>query len=969
METGERVPSLLRGRYEPREHVGRGTRSTLLRAFDHQHNREVALKIRPARSAADRERLLAETRTLLALRPYAGLPVVREGFFQANDHVLIVDWVEGSSLAKVLADQGDPGLTPMLAVSYLAQLAQALDHLHAHGRPIVHGNVKPDNAVLTPEGQVVLVDFGLVDAGGGATASGYVAPEVAAGEPPTPAADVYGLAATAIALLTGSPPRGEVSWEGVDPVLAGALDRAVRRGLATDPARRPRRAGELVQRLRGALASALPTGVVTFCLTDIEGSAALWDAHAQAMGEVIARSEAIVAEAVESAGGRLIKARGEGDSTLSVFRRATDAAAAAVNLQGALARERWPEDIELRMRAALHTGEAELREGDYYGPILNRAARLRELARGGQILCSRATAELISDELPGGATLEEVGERRLRSLSRPEFVYALAHPDLPPSPAPSPVPAQTRVRPSGLEAAEAVTASTPGSGFVGRQQEWDQARSALQSSFRGQGQLLLVAGEAGIGKSRLVGELAALAAQTPAQVLWGRCYEGEALPAFWPWVEVVRALVERHRGPGLRDALGSGAAYVAQIVPEVKEIFPELEPPALLDAEAARFHLYDALTRLLVYLAGEVPMVVILEDLHWADAASLRLLGYLAPRLGDAAILLVGTYRPVEATPDHPLAQALASLARQTVTRRVALDGLDRGEVGSFIAATTGSPPSKALVAAVHKRTEGNPFFIIELLRLVETRGGRLSPEAVSASGVPAGVGEVVAQRVACLPEKASQLLTVAAVVGEEFSLGLVADSLDLNNQEALGLVEAALLAGLVGEVPDQPGSFCFSHALIREVLYEAPTALRRAYLHRRVGDALEHELEVAGGDIVLVELAHHFYRAAPVGGSDKAISYALRASDQATQRFAYDQAEEQLRRALELVESLPPGPERSRRELSVQLRLVYHVRGRAVPESGETATRAWELAQDLGDAEELLASCWRVANIHLLRG
>src|SRR5207302_1039604 len=524
----------------------------------------------------------------------------------------------------------------------------------------------------------------------------------------------------------------------------------------------------------------------------------------------------IVAEAVESAGGRLIKARGEGDSTLSVFRRATDAAAAAVNLQGALAREPWPEDVELRMRAALHTGEAELREGDYYGPILNRAARLRELARGGQILCSLATAELISDELPGGATLEEVGERRLRSLSRPEFVYALAHPDLPPSPAPSPVPAQTRVRPSGLEAAEAVTASTPGSGSVGRQQEWDQARSALQSSFRGQGQLLLVAGEAGIGKSRLVGELAALAAQTSAQVLWGRCYEGEALPAFWPWVEVVRALVERHRGPGLRDALGSGAAYVAQISPEVKENYPELETPALLDAEAARFHLYDALTRLLVYLAGEVPMVVILEDLHWADAASLRLLGYLAPRLGDAAILLVGTYRPVEATPDHPLAQALASLARQTVTRRVALDGLDRGEVGSFSAATPGSPPAEAPVAA-------------------------------------------------------------------------------------------ALLAGLVGEVPDQPGSFCFSHALIREVLYEAPTALRRAYLHRRVGDALEHELEVAGGDIVLVELAHHFYRAAPVGGSDKAISYALRASDQAMQRFAYDQAEEQLRRALELGESLAP--------------------------------------------------------------
>jgi len=169
----------------------------------------------------------------------------------------------------------------------------------------------------------------------------------------------------------------------------------------------------------------LPEGILTFLLTDIEGSTPLWERHQAVMGAALARHEALVAKMVAAHGGRLIKSQGEGDSTLSVFQRASDAAAAAIDLERAIGTEAWPGGIALPTRAALHTGEAELREGDYFGPTLNRAARLRALGRAGQILLSRATAELVADQVPAGAELVDVGAQRLKGLARPEHVFAL----------------------------------------------------------------------------------------------------------------------------------------------------------------------------------------------------------------------------------------------------------------------------------------------------------------------------------------------------------------------------------------------------------------------------------------------------------------------------------------------------------------------------------------------------------------
>jgi predicted ATPase/class 3 adenylate cyclase len=303
-----------------------------------------------------------------------------------------------------------------------------------------------------------------------------------------------------VTLLTGHPPEdGRPAWEGIEPGRAGDIERAIRRGLAIDPGRRPATASQLVERLSSFLAR-LPSGMVTFLLTDIEASTRLWDLHPDEMTTALARHDGAVADAVEAHGGRLIKSKGEGDSTVSVFTRASDAIAAAVTLQSKLGTMRHDGAIEIRIRAAVHTGEADLRDGDYYGPALNRAARLRSLASGGQVVLSRATADLVADALPPGAALVHLGVRDLRGLSRPEEVVGLAHPDLsaPGLAPPAPVgPAHRGHRPLGNLPAQR-------SSFVGRGAELDHVRALVQRH-----RVVTLTGVGGAGKTRLALEASA----------------------------------------------------------------------------------------------------------------------------------------------------------------------------------------------------------------------------------------------------------------------------------------------------------------------------------------------------------------------------------------------------------------------------------------------------------------------------
>jgi WD40 repeat protein/tRNA A-37 threonylcarbamoyl transferase component Bud32 len=491
---GDPVSELLRDRYEPLEVVGQGGEGRVLRALDHQHDRHVALKMRPAPEGKARDELLREARVLLSLDPHLGLPLVRDDFFHEDNYVMVMDWIEGTDLDELLSEQGTPGLAPSTVLRSLAQVAEALTYLHAHDPSVVHGDVKPANMILTAGGRMVLVDFGLASTGdptAHAGTPGFVAPEVAAGGRPTRASDIYSLAVTAYALLTGSTPDGGApAWpRGIDANRRRIFERAVRLGTATDPARRPSSAGELLEHLRAGWEADIPVGVLTLCMTDIEDSTGLWETSPHGMGAAMVRHDAIIAQVVETRGGHFIQSMGEGDSTVSVFTSAIDAVLAASAIVGAIAAEPWPGGLPVRARVGLHTGTVADTGGDRIDPTAARGARVRALAEGGQVFLSQATAQLVEGRLPEGFDLVDLGRHTLRGFSRPENVYALSAPSLhaPPSPAECPYRGLLEFEPADSEL------------FFGREEVLGDVLERLAAV-----RFVAIVGASGSGKSSLV---------------------------------------------------------------------------------------------------------------------------------------------------------------------------------------------------------------------------------------------------------------------------------------------------------------------------------------------------------------------------------------------------------------------------------------------------------------------------------
>jgi class 3 adenylate cyclase/tetratricopeptide (TPR) repeat protein len=684
----------------------------------------------------------------------------------------------------------------------------------------------------------------------------------------------------------------------------------------------------------GGRPDGLPEGVLTFLLTDIEGSTPLWERHRGVMGAALAQHEALITRAVAAHAGRLIKTKGEGDSTLSVFARASDAAAAALALQQLLVTERWPGAITLTTRAALHTGEAELRGGDYYGPTLNRAARLRALGQGGQILLSRATAELVADQLPEGARLVDVGAHLLKGLSRPENVFALAHPDLP---APPPLVAQRAEHPDRLA-------------FVGRGAERASLDAALDRALGGQGQLVLVGGEAGIGKTRIAEELAADARAREARVVWGRCHEGEGTPAYWPWRQALRAYASARPATALAAEVGPERAELTQLVPELAGAEAR-RTPASLDPEMARFRLFDAVSGFLRSASAEAGLVVVLDDLHWADQASLLLLEFVARELVDSRLLLVGTYRDIEVDRRHRLSSTLAELFRQPVTCRVTLGGLGQAEVGSFISNVAGIRPTDDLVTAVHNQTEGNPYFVSELVRLLVAEH-RLEASGLLAGGIPEGIRHVIGRRLNRLSEDVNTSLAVASVQGREFDLDVVARAAGLPSEAVLDSLEEAMDARLVVAAGGKPGRFRFAHALVREALYDELPGRERRQLHDRVGAALV-ELRADNFDAYLAELAHHFAQSARPGHAGQAVAYARQAGDRAMELLAYEEAAGHYERALQALGLQGQTDHAERCELLLALAAARMAAGETAAGRAEYE-RAAALAKRMGAGEQL---------------
>ncbi|HWE09077.1 MAG TPA: protein kinase [Solirubrobacteraceae bacterium] len=437
---------------------------------------------------------------------------------------------------------------------------------------------------------------------------------------------------------------------------------------------------------------------------------------------------------------------------------------------------------------------------------------------------------------------------------------------------------------------------------VGREHEVEELCAAADLAFAGRGQLVLISGEAGIGKTRLTEELTTYAHLRNALVLWGRCYEGEGAPPYWPWVQIVRAYAVDHDPQVLADAMGPGAADIAQIVSEVGRRLPDLVPAPALTPEQARFRLFDSITTFLVDASRREPLVLVLDDLHCADRPSLLLLEFLARAVVDSRLLVVGTYRDTELGQQHPLAHCLGELSRAHAPRRIVLGGLTRSEVGRYIVMTAGVEPDGTLLEAVHDKTEGNPLFVGEVVRLLSAEGRleRFADEPAGDVTIPREVREVLARRLERLSDPCRATLSVAAILGGEFHLRVLQAVVDLSPERVLDTLDEAVAARVLAATG--PGRYRFAHGVVADALAESIPAGRRAELHRQVGLALE-KLFADRLEPHLAELAHHFLEAAPAGELDKGLRYASVAAERAAGGLAYEDAAQLYERALRALE------------------------------------------------------------------
>ncbi|MFI5508307.1 BTAD domain-containing putative transcriptional regulator [Mycobacterium sp. NPDC051804] len=622
------------------------------------------------------------------------------------------------------------------------------------------------------------------------------------------------------------------------------------------------------------------TRTVTFLLTDIEGSTAAWETDADAMAVALARHDELVEQVVTSRGGRLIKTRGEGDATFSVFDRASGAATSAIELQEAMRHEPWALREPMRIRVALHTGEVELRDGDYFGRAVNRAARLRSLAVGGQILCSGATAELVIDTLPDDVVLADLGTRQLKNLARPEHVFELRLETAADAGAPN---ADASIEQPELPAVLAGTGP-----FVGRSRELEGLLSAWQTALATGTHAVLIAGEPGVGKTRLAGEWARQAHELGAVVLYGRCDEDLGAP-YQPFAEALRTLVPCLGSDRLRGLRGVKALF--PLIPGLADDLPDLVAPTHADADAERYALFDAVAALLGIVCASAPVVVILDDLHWAAKPTLLLLRHLL-RFGEhAPVQIVGTYRSTDLDRAHPLAAMLADLHRDGSADRLALSGLDQDDITAYV--NKAGYDDDELARALATVTGGNPFFLIEALRHVDESGGRWDPRTL-----PQGVREAVSRRLSRLTEETNTALSAAAVVGSRFSLDLVER---VTGDDLIDAFDEASKAGIVIEEPG--GRYRFNHALVRQSLLAELASVRRMRLHQRIATTLE--AEPGADEELLAELAYHYFECAWAGNAVKAVEYCRRAADQAMARLAYEGAADLYDKALHALDEL----------------------------------------------------------------
>jgi DNA-binding winged helix-turn-helix (wHTH) protein len=447
--------------------------------------------------------------------------------------------------------------------------------------------------------------------------------------------------------------------------------------------------------------------------------------------------------------------------------------------------------------------------------------------------------------------------------------------------------------------------------FVDREDVMGLLRDALEGTTRGETHVSFVAGPAGIGKTRAAEELVRAAEAGGIEAHVGSCYEWDGATPYWPWLQVVRACVASRDASRLRASLGTALPFLAWIAPELVEP-GAAELRADLDGSEARFRLFDAMARFLRKITEERPLLIVLEDLHWGDEATLLLLEFIVQEVRDARLLLLGTFRDVG--PEHTLTRVLGASARRPTSERIDLGGLRRDSVRLLLSAAAQREPSPSFAEAVFAATGGNPFFVVELTRLVAM--GALDPmSSADVMPVPARVRDAIRLQLKRLPPECDALLALASIAGHEFHSTVLAHASSSSPTRTLELLALAEAAGVLTAAPDGGGKFSFIHHLTRQTIRQELRTADRMRLHRRMAEALEGFYS-PDDPASLREIACHYAEAAADGVAVRAVEFSRRAAEQANTGMAFEDAVRFYDQALEALTLVPDAPPRLRCEL-----------------------------------------------------
>ena len=685
-----------------------------------------------------------------------------------------------------------------------------------------------------------------------------------------------------------------------------------------------------------------PEGPVTIMFTDIEGSTALRTSLGDAETDsLLRRHDELIRAEIEAHKGHDQRAA-LGDGFLAVFPSTRRAVACAINIQRALdAFNRARSAAPLKVRIGLNTGEVALENSQLSGEAVHAAARVCAIGEGGQILVSDVTRQL-AGTIPD-VTFRDAGEHELKGFPHPWRLWDVIW-----------------VR---------ETTAAPEQVFVGREAELGTLRNKLTSSLDGHGGLVLVGGEPGVGKTTLVKQLIQEAERRGALAIFGRCYESEGSVPYSPFIEMLEQAFTIIPPDIVREDMGEDAPEIARMVPELRRRFSDIPPALDLPPEQQRRYFFNALAAFISRASARFPLLLIMDDVHWADEPTLLLIEHMASLMSKLRILGIGTYRDVELEVSRPLAASIERMLRARTLERFSLHRFDRDGVATMVEALATKPAPPAIVDAIYSETEGNPFFVEEVFRHL-TEEGKVFDESgefrtdltVDELDVPESVRLVVGRRLRRLGTQPQPRDPSFSAPGRAFPFSLLEDLTDVESHTLLDIVDEAEAARvIVPEERDGQVHYSFAHELIRQTLLASLSIIRRQRLHLAVADAIQR-LDVRAIDERPAEIAVHLMQAGSAAESGRLLEFLERSARRALESAAFEEAVRALDDALAAAEE---------KDL-VRRADLLQLRGRAARGLGrfEDCLKSWTTARDLyeqlGDVRAAGGLTWEIAYLQI---